>query len=45
MSNFLLTFKQFFASSLSELKNRSENLAEQGKIMTILQGNSFSIAQ
>jgi hypothetical protein len=32
-------------SSLSDLKNRSENLAGRGQILTILQGNSRSIAQ
>jgi hypothetical protein len=31
--------------SLSDLKNRSENLAGRGQILTILQGNSRSIAQ
>ena len=33
------------ASSLSDLKNRSENSAGRGQILTILQGNSRSIAQ
>jgi len=31
--------------SLSDLKNLSENLTERGQILTILQGNSYSIAQ
>ena len=34
-----------FTSSLSDLKNRSENSAGRGHILTILQGNSRSIAQ
>jgi hypothetical protein len=34
-----------FFSSLSDLKNRSENLAGRGQILTILKGNSRSIAQ
>ena len=33
------------ASSLSDLKNRSENLTGRGQILMILQGNSSSIAQ
>jgi hypothetical protein len=33
------------ASSLSDLKNRSENSADRGQILTVLQGNSRSIAQ
>ncbi len=33
------------ASSLSDLKNRSENLAGRGHILTILQVNSRSIDQ
>ena len=32
-------------SSLSDLKNRSENPVGRGQILTILQGNSCSIAQ
>ena len=34
-----------FTSSLSDLKNRSENSAGRGQVLTILQGNSRSIAQ
>jgi hypothetical protein len=33
------------ASSLSDLKNRSENSAGRGQILTISPGNSRSIAQ
>jgi hypothetical protein len=33
------------ASSLSDLKNRSENLTGRGQILTILQVNSHSIDQ
>jgi hypothetical protein len=33
------------ASSLSDFKNRSENSAERGQILTILQVNSHSIDQ
>ncbi|WP_181373017.1 hypothetical protein [Massilia glaciei] len=33
------------ASSLSDLKNRSENSAERGQISTILKVNSYSIDQ
>jgi hypothetical protein len=33
------------ASSLSDLKNRSENSAGRGQILPILPGNSRSIAQ
>jgi len=33
------------ASSLSDLKNRSENLAGRGQILPVLQVNSYSIDQ
>ena len=33
------------SSSLSDLKNRSENSAERGQILPVLQGNSRSIDQ
>jgi hypothetical protein len=36
---------KLMASSLSDLKNRSEKLAERGQILTVLQGNSRSIAK
>jgi hypothetical protein len=34
-----------FASSLSDLKNRGEKVAERGQILSISPGNSRSIAQ
>jgi LDH2 family malate/lactate/ureidoglycolate dehydrogenase len=38
-------FNRAISRSLSDLKNRSENSAGRGQILTILQGNSRSIAQ
>src|SRR3990172_9996502 len=40
-----LTFDLGKASSLSDLKNRSENSAERGQILLVLQVNSHSIDQ
>jgi hypothetical protein len=36
---------RYLSSSLSDLKNRSEKIAEREQILSISLGNSFSIAQ